>query len=283
MTRPGDDPTIIFLHIGKTAGSTLRQVLSRQLPGSQVMVVRALRRPRGETLADFAALPEAERARPRLIMGHTVFGLHELVPRPCTYMTMLRDPVRLVHSQYRYVRRRPRHRHHDDAMRMSLSEYVESGIAIEADNSQTRAVCGDVDTPFGECTEAMLERAIANLDRHFAWVGLTERFAESMVLLGRTFGWPDVRYVSANVARSAPELTADERRLIERLNTLDRRLYEHAATMFDERVAAIPDYPALLAAFERANRRYRPWGLARHIWPAEAQRRLRHLRTPQSS
>lgn len=283
MTRPGDDPTIIFLHIGKTAGSTLRQVLSRQLPGSQVMVVRALRRPRGETLADFATLPEAERARPRLIMGHTVFGLHELVPRPCTYMTMLRDPVRLVHSQYRYVRRRPRHRHHDDAMRMSLSEYVESGIAIEADNSQTRAVCGDVDTPFGECTEAMLERAIANLDQHFAWVGLTERFAESMVLLGRTFGWPDVRYVSANVARSAPELTADERRLIERLNTLDRRLYEHAAAMFDERVAAIPDYPALLAGFERANRRYRPWGLARHIWPAEAQRRLRHLRSPQSS
>ncbi|MGH3075770.1 MAG: hypothetical protein ACRDQC_12610, partial [Gaiellales bacterium] len=95
--------TIIFLHIGKTAGSTLRPVLKRQFSRSEAITIRARRRPREETLTDFARLPEADRMRPRLIMGHTVFGLHESVPRPSTYITMVRNPVRLAVSQYRYV------------------------------------------------------------------------------------------------------------------------------------------------------------------------------------
>ena len=58
------EPTVVFLHIGKTGGTTLRRVLRRQYPESEMMVVRARARPREETLADFAKLPEVERARP---------------------------------------------------------------------------------------------------------------------------------------------------------------------------------------------------------------------------
>ena len=41
------DETIIFLHIGKTAGSTMRQILKRQFPSSQTMTSTspAMRRP----------------------------------------------------------------------------------------------------------------------------------------------------------------------------------------------------------------------------------------------
>jgi len=140
-------------------GLTLRQILKRQFPSSQTMTVRARRRPREETLADFAQLPEADRLRPRLIMGHTVFGLHEHVPRPCRYVTMVRDPVRLAVSQHRYVLRTAGHRHHELAQGMSLEEYIESGLALEMDNSQTRAIAGDIGTPYGGCTPEMLEIA----------------------------------------------------------------------------------------------------------------------------
>ena len=150
--RMTDDRTVIFLHIGKTAGSTLRQVLKRQFPSSQALTVRARRRPRTDTIADFARLPEEDRLRPRLIMGHTVFGLHEGVPRPCTYVTMLRQPVKLALSQYRYVQRIPSHHHHEAVKDMTLEEYVASRISFEMDNSQTRAIAGDLDTPVGECT-----------------------------------------------------------------------------------------------------------------------------------
>lgn len=266
--------TLIFLHIGKTAGSTMRQILKRQFPSSQTMTVRARRRPREETLADFALLPEAERARPRLIMGHTVFGLHEHVPGPCRYITMMRDPVRLAVSQHRYVLRTPGHRHHERAQGMSLTEYIESGFALEMDNSQTRALAGDIGTPFGGCTPEMLATAKRNLEGHFAWVGVTERFDESVVLLGRTFGWNDVRYRSANVARTGEPPTDEELALVRRMNPLDLDLYDHACRTLEARIAETAGFADDLARFRRANARYRRWGVLTYTIPWKLKRRF---------
>src|SRR4249919_4373485 len=171
----GDDPTAIFLHIGKTAGWTLRQILYRNVPPRLVMRVRPpAHRPRGflndEPLKMFAALPEAERARPRLLVSHMIFGIHESVPRPAVYVTMLREPIARTISQYRHVLRTEHHRLHSQAAsgRLTLEEYVCGGGAMEVDNAQTRALAGDVETPFGECTAGMLDQAVANLERHMA-------------------------------------------------------------------------------------------------------------------
>jgi hypothetical protein len=272
------DPTLIFLHIGKTAGSTLRQVLQRQFPRSQVLTVRARRRPREETLADFAQLPVDERMRPRLIMGHTVFGLHRSIPRPSTYLTMMRHPLRLALSQYAFVLRTPGHRHHELVQGMSLEEYIRSGIALEMDNSQTRAIAGDVGTPFAGCGPDMLETAIRNLTDHFAFVGLTERFDESLLMLRATFGWRNVFYVSANVARARPQPTGAERELIEAHNQLDLQLYEWVAERFDEAVQRDPGFQTQLRRFVRRNALYQPWGNIAHTWPAAARQRVRRER-----
>lgn len=271
-----DDPTIIFLHIGKTAGTTLRQVLRRNVPRREIMVVRARRRPREETLTDFEQLPERERARPRLIAGHTIFGLHDHVPRPSTYITMLRDPVRLAVSQYSFVQRTPGHRHHEAARGMTLSEYVESGLSLEMDNSQTRALAGDVVTPFGECSESMLGTAKQNIESHFSVVGLTERFDESLLLLGDAFGWRRLWYVSANVARSGTSLSAAERRLVEERSSLDIDLYTWATERFERLIRERAESDEALARMRRVNRAYRPIGLVTHTYPS----RLRTLLWP---
>jgi hypothetical protein len=269
-----DGRTVIFLHIGKTAGSTLRQILKRQFPPADVMTVRAHRRSREETLTQFASLPEAERLRPRLIMGHTVFGLHESVPRESTYITMLRNPVRLTHSQYRYVLRTPTHRHHEAASGMTLEQYVASGMAMEMDNSQTRALSGELDVPYGACTDEMLARAKRHLDDHFSWVGLTERFDESILLLRHAFGWRDVRYVSVKVARQRAELAPEDRALLERQNAFDIELYEHARGIVERRIGEADNFAAELEAFQRANARYRWSGRLTHTWPAALRRRI---------
>jgi hypothetical protein len=270
-----DDRTVIFLHIGKTAGSTLRQVLKRQFPSSQALTIRARRRPRTDTIADFARLPEEDRLRPRLIMGHTVYGLHDGVPRPCTYITMLRHPVKLTHSQYRYVQRTPSHHHHDAVKNLTLEEYLASKISFEMDNSQTRAIAGDLGTPVGECTDEMLERAKRNLDEHFSWFGLTERFDESLILLRRAFDWRDVRYVSRNVARTRAELTAAQRELLEHTNRLDMELYEYAQRAMDAGIAAEDVFAKELERFKRANHRYRTWGRVTYTWPSAIKRRIK--------
>jgi hypothetical protein len=261
-------PTVIFLHVGKTAGATMRRALRRQFRRDEVMEVRAPTVVPGRLRRDgavvwFGSLPEAERARPRLIMGHMTYGLHELVPGPSEYVTLLREPIALVRSQYHHVRRHAGHLLHERAQAFpDLASYIESGLSLEMDNSQTRAFSGDTTTPFGACTSEMLDRAKANLER-FAVAGITERFDESLVAMIRAFGWRRVRYVTTNVdphrAGRAP-LTDRERSLVRERNALDLALYGWALDRFERDVVEAPGFADDLDAFRARNRRYGPLG-----------------------
>jgi Galactose-3-O-sulfotransferase len=274
------DRTVIFLHLGKTAGSTLRQVMRRNFSPREILRADRHGRPREEALNDFARVPIDVRASARLIVGHTIFGIHELLPQPSTYITMVRDPLALVVSQYRFILRRPGHRLHRQVARagMSLADYVRSGLSVEADNGQTRAIAGDTSTLFGACTEEMLRIALANIDRHFAVAGLTERFDESLLLLRETLGWRHLCYVRANVApdRTGPrDLPAETRRLIDEHTELDRELYGRVRDRLRGQMAAVSGFDRRLARFRAVNRLYRPWGLLTYSMPKQARLRLR--------
>jgi hypothetical protein len=263
-----DQPTVIFLHVGKTAGATMRRALRRQFGRDQVLEVRAPTVPPGRLRRDgavawFAALSEADRARPRLIMGHMTYGLHEFVPRPSEYVTLLREPVALVRSQYHHVRRHEGHLLHERAKAYpDLGSYIESGLSLEMDNSQTRAFAGDTTTPFGGCSPAMLERAKAHLET-FAVAGLTERFDESIVAMIRAFGWRRVRYVTTNVdprrSERAPLADAELER-VRAHNVYDIELYEWASERFQRNVVNAEGFADDLDAFVARNRRYGPMG-----------------------
>jgi galactose-3-O-sulfotransferase len=279
VARADERPTVIFLHIGKTAGMTLRMILNRHFAPSDIMVLRnrdltprAHRLRREETVRHFAHLPESDRRRARLIEGHTIFGLHEVVPRPSTYITLLRNPIALTISQYNFVARKPRHWLHEDvaATDMTLDAYVRSGISLETDNSQTRALSGDTNTPFGACSEQMLEIAKSNVEKHFSVVGLTERFDETLLLLRRAFGWSKLYYVQANVApnRSPRDsIPPSTLRRIENQNELDMELYRWARQRFDEAIATHHGFSDELRRFRRGNALYRPWGHLTYTMP----------------
>lgn len=241
----------------------------RNVPRSRVMRVRPpAERPRGflndEPLRTFAALPEAERARPRLLVSHMIFGIHESVPRPAVYVTMLREPIARTISQYRHVLRTEHHRLHSRAVagRLTLEQYVCGGEAMEVDNAQTRALAGDVETPFGECTTATLDRALANLEGHVAVAGLTERFDETLIMLGAELGWRNLYYVRQNTAPSGQRLqvTDEDRAMIAERSALDVALYRRVAERFEERITADPASAAKLELFRRGNAIYGPWG-----------------------
>ncbi|MEO8292235.1 MAG: hypothetical protein ABI635_03770 [Actinomycetota bacterium] len=268
--------TTIFLHIGKTAGSTLRKVLHRNVPRAQTLLVqtpqrRDTLRPRREgTVEAFARMPEDVRARAKLVEGHVIFGIHRFVPGPSTYITVLRDPVALAVSQYRYVVRTPGHRLHDmvTSGSMGLEDYVRSGISLEVDNSQTRAISGDVSAPFGGCSEAMLDAAKRHIEEHFAVVGLTERFDESLVLMGRMFGWKRLSYVPLKVAPASREPIPDHvRRLLEEQNRFDLALHRYAGERFQRAVEDLPSFEADLRRFRRRNAVYRRLGGMVHTVP----------------
>jgi hypothetical protein len=291
---PGDpgagDSAIIFLHIGKTAGTTMRWILRRQYPASRILVTKnrtlrgedpdPTRLPREDTLKYFASLPDADRRHASLIMAHTVFGIHEFFPQPCAYFTLLRAPVALTLSQYSYIAGKTNHRLHEQAASRTLEAFISSGVALQTDNSQTRAISGDTTTPFGECTSEMLDRAKTNIEGWFPVVGLTERFDETLLLLRQAFGWRKLHYARANVTpqRKRPPIPEPTRRLIEEQNRFDMELYSWATERFEASITSMPGFDDELARFQRGNKLYEPWGRLTYTFPKRMAGHVRAAR-----
>jgi len=277
---PADDaPTLLFLHIPKAAGTTLHHVLERRYSRDVSYRIDGFRV--GQSLRALRDLPEEERLALRVVHGHMPYGIHRDIPRACTYVTILRDPVERALSHYYFVRRTTRHELHDDVVsgRLSLLDYVTGGTRIEMDNGQTRLLSGvDYEVPFGGMTRDHLDQATANLDRDFAVAGLSDRFDETLLLLRRALGWTLYPfYVKKNVTRRRPlgeALDDPTRRAIEACNALDIELHERVVHRFEEALARHRHLDRELGRFRLLNRLYR--GLVGP--PSYAWTRLKTLR-----
>ncbi len=269
---------VIFVHIGKTAGTTLGAIATRQYPSKSIFQVDS-----GAQMTpaeQVRALPPATKRNLSLIMGHLQFGVHSDLPLPSTYTTLLRDPVERTVSSYLHVVRSPRHRLHSQVVGagMDLLQYATSGISEELDNWQTRCVAGPPAPAIGDCTEQLLERALRNIDEHFTIVGICERFDETLVLLKRLLGWRRIYYAPLNTAdgtvheRSA---TDEEREGILQWNRWDQALYEHASVQFTHRLGGLGDISPDLRALSSANSVYRPVYRTMVSWQTRVRSALR--------
>lgn len=256
-----DYDNLIFLHIPKAAGSTLHPVLERHYSKRTRHTIQP-----GRT-DDFKCLTSDEYHRIRLLKGHMPFGMHEYLSGRSRYVTLLRHPAERVVSHYYYVKRRPVHQLHKLVRDgMSLADYASTGLSGELDNGQVRLLSGhDQDIPPGHCTRDLLDTAKSNIEQHFAVVGLTERFDESLVLMAIELGWNwTPYYLNRNVTKDKPiakQIDPVAFKAIEAANPLDFELYEWASRRFQDQLDQHkPDVAERLARLDRANRLYRPWG-----------------------
>lgn len=258
------EKSLIFLHIPSTAGVTLSWIIRRQFPQNATIGMNIESDP--ECIDEFKHLPEKRRAEIRYLGGHIPFGLHEYLPCPSTYITILREPVDRVISHYYHVLRTPRHPFYDESKNMSLQDYVSSGIFSDLSNGQTRWISGVTEVGVLPTSRPLptetLEIAKRNLQEHFTVVMLTERFDESLILLKRALGWRtrNILYTKHHVGRNRPpkdEIASDTLKLIERYNELDIQLYEFAKQMFEERISQQDSsFRRDLQTFELCNKVY---------------------------
>ena len=266
-------PLLIHLHIPRNAGSTLGRVLRLKLgfwpPSHLLHHFRTLGFYRlagfQQRLDAIEALSAGDRRRVRLFEAHAGFGVHERLPQPSTYVTMLREPIDRAVSVFCYQRRHARIP--DD---MTLEQFVlhaDPQRVWWVDNAQVRYLAGTggdiVDVARGQCTRTMLDVAIERLEEAFAFVGIVEQFDESLVLLRRTLNWRGCYYVASNVTkrrRRTQELQTAELALLNEYNELDCELYRHAKSLLERRVAeAGTSFARELAQFSVRNRRRAKW------------------------
>ncbi len=247
--------TIIFLHIPKTGGRSLQNILLRRYSKDEAIVNAHGR------LDEIAAWPEERKRRIRYLQGHFIYGAHAVLPQQCRYITMLREPVDRVVSHYYYIRRSVNHPLNKivNDNNMSLDEYVTSGVCEEVSNDQARLV-GGVSRDAMVDQEEMLRLAKQHIDEAFIVAGLMERFDETLLLLRKRLGLKNLFYGVRNQTLGRPvkeQLSSRTVASISERNYADIELYRYASKKFEQQIEqAGPAFGRDVQRFQRINHPY---------------------------
>jgi hypothetical protein len=260
LRRP---PLLVFVHIPKTAGTTLTSILNLNEPGMHSRAIANVFKGGGGTKEDarFRRLHSDETENImelRVVHGHFPLGMRRHFPkrlpkrREVRYFTFLREPTDRMLSHFFAIRDSREDLDPADgeprgarplAPDATLEEALDGGYLH--DNLQTRMLSGLV-RPFRKVNSKMLDRAKENLREELACFGLTERFDESLVLAKRRLGLRSILYSQGhdpsrrkggrvNTARPRGDaVPAELRETAERANRYDIELYRYALELFDE-------------------------------------------------
>jgi len=224
---------IIFLHLPKTAGSSLKTVFENQYKPSEIINVYS---PEEEKIM------QEKKEEIAIVSGHFPFGLHNKYYSDAKYITILRDPVERVISLYYFIKRTPTNQFHEkiNSENISLKDFVLNDEMLkEVYNLQTKFIAG----LNGYVSEEMItmetyNKAVQNIENHFIVTGLTERFDETILMMKNELNWSYPVYIKQNVAKKKekPEVSDEIRKLIIERNEYDIKLYDYVKENFEKKI-----------------------------------------------
>lgn len=219
------------MHIPKTGGLTLRRVIDKQYKKEDIIDLNL------KKIKDYGHTLSNKLRTKSFIYGHVRFGVHQYKTGPFQYITMLRDPVERIISTYYFIKENPKNNLHHVVKNMTLEQFVKEDaprIKKAIENHQTRFVSGK--------RVPDLEIAKKNLSKHFAVVGITERYNESIFLMKKALGWGDIDYQKINATKSRPkanEISKETVQLIREKNRLDLELYHYGKKLVEKQIQSL--------------------------------------------
>lgn len=240
----------LFIHIRKTAGTSLRGLLANQFPVNRILLqAHSVSGPQEPGDAIFAT-------------GHVGFDYARRFVIPPTIFTTIRDRISRCLSAYYFFRNNDenffrtiatdveskeyesRRRFTDRARHLDMLRFlVEEEPLARAwlSNSQTRQLVGCSYPELADNNPRMLETALAHL-AECDLVGIVERLYDTLRLLQHKMKWGRVGPVLHLNRTSRPDGADLDARCIEILrswNLMDLRLYEEACRLFELKLKAV--------------------------------------------
>ena len=232
--------TIIFLHIEKTAGSSISNLIANANNASDILRINST----PQLIKTISKQPKKSYSA---ILGHFFYGIHlfGLSYHPYAYYTMLREPVDRFISQYYYIKRAPLHHLHNliNDNNLTLAQFA----SINQHTNQQIIRLGYHIFRYGDRFDIkqsgnnilmMAKHTLAHLVKHF---GIYEYFDESMHKLSKLIGMTIKDTPNENVTHNRPrveDLETSTLNTIRKSNALDIELYEYAKRVFETRSTA---------------------------------------------
>lgn len=244
---------LCFVHIPKTAGSSFTNVLITLIGQDKFRVLLP------DILQGFKKV-DFDINSYNGISGHFPYEISKLISKPILLLTFLRDPVSRSLSHYKqlqrmnlddpWIHKSKNYRFYKQLHQMSFSDFIEHPFfRIEVANLQTRMLGLLIEHPIRQLRDVMpmdkssdrsfsVELAKERLEE-FSFLGLQEKFRESMELFSYQFGtYPIMNPPTVNISSDKIQFTTLSESVIEKLfllNKLDFELYEFGQKLFTNR------------------------------------------------
>ncbi|WP_296696973.1 sulfotransferase family 2 domain-containing protein [Thiocapsa sp. UBA6158] len=230
--------TLLFIHIPKTAGTSVRVLLQDWLEPEELVLLYG--ESPGILESEFRAWSDEEKVKVRLGYGHFHYGLHEALPQHSKYVTLMREPVDRVLSLYYFYRDVVTGPANDLIVknRLDIRGFLTGGFFLQSDNEMVRMISGLHPIPFGTCGPEHLEIALQHLEEDFADVLFVDTIHTGLARLHRTVCRKDTGFAvgreNCNTERpKAADLDEETIELLMHATRWDRRLYEAAKRRFE--------------------------------------------------
>jgi hypothetical protein len=226
---PHDNEKVhIFLHVQKSAGTSVRVALEALYRKCEIALIYP--DVPGISLTNFGRLPRYQRQEIKFLAGHTYFGVHEYLEKPSRYVTVLRNPIDRLISNFWH------HKNSDynliiDGGKIPIEQVVNEGLTEEFDNYATRVICGlTADAvPIGSVTFEAVRAAIHNIDTMFDCLAILEKFPADFDRLCKSLGKVPPVLPRLNVrsrSHDEPSDKIDWKKVMDN-NRFNQQLYDH--------------------------------------------------------
>lgn len=174
--------TVLMLHIPKTAGMTLMGIVKKNYARRERAFLHEPSREQNEQL-----LQSLDKRSLRFVQGHFAFGLHKYFDGPTTYATFLRDPMRRMVSNFNHVcaSQSPNHRR----LIGRAPTFDEFSADHQMYNLQTRLLIDWPSHRIKQDEQGAVRAALSNLNDHFLFIGVAERFDHSLAVMAQHLCW----------------------------------------------------------------------------------------------